>query len=192
MPNFIKIWLILNFVFSKMKIDKQKGEKRMNAITLFFTALNEKAVVPSKRPEDAGYDIYACFEEETIEIRPHQTVLISTGVASAFPMEVVAILKERSSTGVRGIGVRAGVIDSGYRGEWKVPLTNHNQKTLYLTKTVDEVVENETGIYYPYSKAICQALFIELPQTKVETILPEVLREMKSERGEGGFGSSGK
>ena len=164
----------------------------MNAITLFFTALNEKAIVPSKRPEDAGYDIYACFEEETIEVKPHQTVLISTGIASAFPMEVVAVLKERSSTGVRGIGVRAGVIDSGYRGEWKVPLTNHNQKTLYLTKTVDDVMENETGIYYPYSKAICQALFIELPQTKVETILPEVLREMKSERGEGGFGSSGK
>lgn len=173
---------------------KEKERKRlnMNEVTLFFTALDEKAIIPSKRPEDAGYDIYACFEEDVIEIQPHHTVIIPTGIASAFPMNIVAVLKERGSTGTRGMGVRSGVMDSGYRGEWKVPLTNHNNKPLYITKLVNEVQEDETGIYYPYTKAICQALFIELPQTKVETILPEVLKEMKSERGEGRFGSSGK
>lgn len=163
-----------------------------NETTLFFTALNEATVIPSKRPEDAGYDIYACFEAESIQIKPHQTVIIPTGLATAFPMNIVAILKERGSTGTRGMGVRAGVIDSGYRGEWKVPLTNHNAKTLYITKLVNEVQEDEQAIYYPYSKAICQVLFFELPQTKVEVISANILNEMKSERGEGRFGSSGK
>ena len=51
---------------------------------LLFAKVNPDAVIPVKRNTDAGYDCYACFEEDYIIIEPHQTKLIPLGVASAF------------------------------------------------------------------------------------------------------------
>lgn len=98
--------------------------------------------IPTKRDEDGGYDIYAFFEDDFIEIKPHETKIIPTGLYSAFSNDYVAILHERGSNGVKGIGQRSGVIDSGYRGEWGVPLTNHNDKTLLISKfTYEELID---------------------------------------------------
>lgn len=153
------------------------------------------AIIPSKREEDAGYDIYACFEEDKIVINTHETVMIPTGIASAFSPSFVAILKERGSTGTKGIGQRAGIIDSGYRGEWLVPLTNHNNDVLIIAKNPEKEASRNTGnsvIIYPASKAICQALFLPLPSLISEEIGYDELLEVASERGNGRLGSSGK
>lgn len=83
---------------------------------LYWAKVREDAQIPSKRQEDAGYDLYPCFEEDFMRIDPLHTVLIPLGVASAFDDNYVLFLKERGSTGVKGMSVRAGVIDSGYRG----------------------------------------------------------------------------
>ncbi len=99
-----------------------------------FAALREGARIPAKRDEDAGYDIYACFEEPYFRFEPFETKLVPSGIISAFPPEYVAVLKERGSTGSRGIGQRAGVIDSGYRGEWLIAMTNHNDRPLVIAK----------------------------------------------------------
>ena len=75
---------------------------------IYFSKLYEDVKIPSKREEDAGYDIYPYFKEDYIMINPHETKLINTGLISAFDKDYVAILKERGSTGTKGIGQRSG------------------------------------------------------------------------------------
>ena len=93
---------------------------------LYWAKVRPHAVIPTKRIEDAGYDLYPCFDEDFLEIGPWETKLVPLGVASAFDSNYVMILKERGSTGTRGIAQRCGVIDSGYRGEYMAPVTNLN------------------------------------------------------------------
>jgi dUTP pyrophosphatase len=155
-----------------------------------FAKVHPKAIIPSKREEDAGFDVYACFDEDTIEILPHQTVLVPTGIASAFSSDYYFELKERGSTGVKGIGLRAGVIDSGFRNAWFVAITNHNNKTLLITKIESLGNLKDKYIMYPYSKAICQAVLTPVPKSAVEEIPYEELVLIKSERGMGMIGST--
>lgn len=160
----------------------------MANITVKFAG-KEGVKIPSKRDEDAGFDIYAFFEGEYIEIKPHQTVMIPTGLYSAFNKNYVAILHERGSTGTKGMGQRAGVIDSGYRGEWMIPITNHNNIPILISKS-----KKEKGGYiiYPYDKAIAQAIFIPLPVVKIDEISIEELQKIPSVRGTGKTGSTKK
>lgn len=113
--------------------------------TVKFAKLKENAIIPTKTDENMGYDIYACFDEDYIEICPHQTKLIPTGIASCCSDDYGFIIKERGSTGSQGIAVRCGVIDSGFRGEWFIALTNTTIETIRITKKVDKV---QQGIAY--------------------------------------------
>ena len=164
-----------------------------------FAKIHPDAKIPSKRKEDMGFDIYACFDDDYIIIRPHETKLIPTGIASSCDTGYGFVLRERGSTGSKGIAIRAGVIDSGYRNEWFVGLTNTTNKTLYISKYEDlyELEQhyygiNPDGFVYPYSKAIAQALVLPVPDVNVEEITYEELKEISSERGLGALGSSGK
>lgn len=160
---------------------------------LYFAALREGARIPTKRDEDAGYDIYACFEEAYFRFEPFETKIVPSGIISAFPEEYVAILKERGSTGTRGIGQRAGVIDSGYRGEWLISMTNHNDRPLVIAKAEYAAVQDLSDcVVYPYEKAICQALFIPLAQLNAQAVDAETILAIPSARGTGRLGSSGK
>lgn len=158
--------------------------------TVKFAKTRENAKIPTKRFEDAGYDIYACFDENEMIIPPHQTVMIPTGIASACDIDYCFILKERGSTGTKGIAQRCGVIDSGYRQEWFVPITNTTEKTIIISKNKDSEISN--AIIYPYEKAICQALVLPIPYVEVEEYTYEELKAIPSERGMGSLGSSGK
>ena len=82
-----------------------------------FSRLREDAVVPSKRPEDAGYDIYACLETDFIKLEPLETRLIPTGIASACSPGYYFQLFERGSTGTRGIAQRCGVVNLSAEGQ---------------------------------------------------------------------------
>ena len=162
---------------------------------ILFAKVKPDAIIPTKREEDAGFDIYGLFDEENIVINPHETKMIPTGLASAFSCDYVAILKERGSTGIKGIGQRAGVVDSGYRGEWFVPITNHNSKPLIITKETNSTtleILAEDYIVYPYSKAICQVIMVEVPKLGIKEISYEELKNIKSERGMTCLGQSGK
>ena len=68
-----------------------------------FAKVRPEAKIPTKRVEDAGLDIYACFDEQSIIIRPHTTVMIPTGIASACDTGYCFVLKERGSTGTKCI-----------------------------------------------------------------------------------------
>ena len=161
--------------------------------TIYFAKTKPNAIIPSKRAEDGAFDIYACFDEDHMVIKPHETKLIPTGIASSFTQDYVAILKERGSTGSKGIGQRCGVIDSGFRGQWFCPLTNHNNVPLIITKNEQllDVVSN-VAIIYPYTKAIAQCMMVEVPKLTIEEINYEDLLKFESERGTGSLGSSGK
>ena len=160
-----------------------------------FAQLREGAIIPSKRVDDAGYDIYACFNEDYMLIPPHETKMIPTGIISAFDKKYVGILKERGSTGSKGIAQRCGVIDSSYRGEWFVAVTNTTTHNIFIKKKDKNITDNiitETDIIYPYEKAICQCIFIEVPQLSIIQSTKEDILALESERGIGKIGSSGK
>lgn len=163
-----------------------------------FAKVHPNAIIPSKRDEDMGFDIYACFDESYIIIEPHETKLIPTGIASVCSSEYGFLLRERGSTGSKGIALRAGVIDSGYRNEWFVGLTNTTDKLLFISKFPEERTIEIYGkldkpiFVYPYSKAIAQALVVPIPKVDVEEISYEDLKSIESERGLGKLGSSNK
>lgn len=158
-----------------------------------FAKIKPNAIIPTKRPEDAGYDVYPCFDEKYIIIKPHTTVIIPTGIASACDTDYCFVLHERSSTGTKGIAQRCGIIDSGYRGEWGVPITNTNDVSIIICKK--EFATTFSGldsILYPYEKAICQALVLPVPEVEIEEYTYDELKAIPSERGTGRLGSSGK
>ena len=166
--------------------------------TVKFAKVRPTAKIPTKRVEDAGYDIYANFEDDYMLITPHKTVMIPTGIASACDTDYCFVLKERGSTGTKGIAQRCGIIDSGYRDEWFVPITNTTDDYIMIAKS-DDTGTNVFGsipmkkiIRYPYEKAICQALVIPVPTVDVEEHTYEELLAIPSSRGTGALGSSGK
>lgn len=165
----------------------------MNNI-IYFSKVKPNAIIPTKSKENMGYDIYPCFEEDYMIIEPHTTVLIPTGIASACSPMYGFILKERGSTGTKGMAQRCGVIDSGYRNEWFVPITNTKEYPVIIRK--EGIILNlplPVGtISYPYEKAICQALLIEVPEVDVKELPYDDLQKIESERGMGHLGSSGK
>ena len=182
-------------------------------VNVKFAKVRPDAIIPSKRDEDMGFDIYACFDEDYIIINPHETKLIPTGLASACDPGYGFLVFERGSTGSKGIARRCGVIDSGYRDEWFIGLTNTTDKDLYISKisaadiakkqygafekvshTLYKLIEDgvNNAIIYPYSKAIAQALLIPVPKVNKKEISYEDLKSIPSERGLGSLGSSGK
>lgn len=165
---------------------------------LLFAGVTDEVKIPTKADENGGYDIYAYFEEDYIVIKPHSTVMIPTGLRSAFSKDYVAICKERGSTGTKGMAQRAGVIDSGFRGEWFIPITNTTTCPIVIAKqNVDlQRIRKEISVsmfrIYPYEKAICQAIMVPVPKMEVQKVSVEEILNIKSERGEGQLGSSGK
>ena len=163
---------------------------------ILFAKLDKHATIPSKIDEDAGYDIYACFEEDYRVIMPHETVMIPTGIASAFDKSWYVQLQERGSTGSRGMKYGAGVIDSGYRGEWWIPITNTNTVPVVISKLSEKETRKIARLYdcifYPYSKAIAQFLILPVPVMRVrETTMYDLLLH-ESKRGLDCLGSSNK
>lgn len=177
-----------------------------------FAKIRPDAKIPSKRAEDMGFDIYACFDEDYIEISPHETKLIPTGIASSCDPEYGFLLRERGSTGSKGIALRCGVIDSGYRNEWFIGWNNTTERTIVISKLdkmdtaalmckdcifsdsfdIPEEDVDECMIVYPYSKAIAQALIVPVPEVEVDELSYDELMAIPSERGTGKLGSSGK
>lgn len=132
--------------------------------------LAPNAKIPAKgNPTDAGIDV---FTNESYTLAPGEVHAFSTGIAVAIPDGYVALIWDRSGLGVKGVHRLAGVIDSGYRGEWKIVLVN-------LSK---EPVEVKTG------DKIAQCVLQEFEQADIAEVdsLPESIR------GEKGFGSSGR
>jgi dUTP pyrophosphatase len=160
--------------------------------TIQFAKLRPGAVIPSKRDEDSDYDLYACFDEEELVIPAFTTRLVPTGLISAFDASLGVKFEERgSNTKWCGI-VQAGVIDSGYRGEWLCAVYNGNPVPVHITKAVDEVQRLEDRVLVPYAKAICQFHVRQILPVGVRERTADEILACPSERGAGRLGSSGK
>lgn len=136
--------------------------------------LNEKAIVPTYGSEyAAGADLYACNEEKII-IKPHETVLIKTGIAMEIPEGYAGLIYARSGiASKRGLAPanKVGIVDSDYRGEVMVALHNHSEKD---------------GEIEPFERI---AQLVVAPFLKVDFEEAEELSD--TVRGTGGFGSTG-
>jgi dUTP pyrophosphatase len=191
----------VSLIFDLWEIDKNKRtlykrlRRKMRRIrklpTILFAKVRENAIIPSKRVEDAGYDIYANFEGNELVINPQEIVLVPTGIASSVKDDYVLVAKERSSTGTKGMAVRCGVIDSGYRNEIFIPINNTTNKKIVITKTPDAQYGDDV-IVYPATKAIAQLLLLPVPKANVKEIPYEQLKEIPSQRGMGALGSTQK
>jgi len=137
---------------------------------VLFKKVHSEAVLPTKaHPTDAAFDISTI---ESYTLQPGERHLFGTGIAAEFPAEYVALFRDRSSLGSKGITVLAGVIDASYRGEWKVVLLNTSQEP-YEIKAGDR---------------IAQCLFLPVPTVEVK----ETAELPGSDRAAGGFGSTGR
>ena len=137
--------------------------------------LNPNAILPTYGSlEAAGADLYACLDAPVM-IMPGETAWIPTGLALEVPKGCAGLIYARSSMGVkRGLAPanKVGVIDSDYRGEIRVVLLNHGSQA--------QIVEN--------GERIAQFLI-----TPVLTPAYEEVEELTdTDRGAGGFGSTGK
>lgn len=175
----------LNKIFKK-EIDLQKE---------FLISYEDGASPLFKREEDAGYDVYALFEkDETFKIiNPHETVIFRTGVKTSFPSDYYIKLEERTSTGTLGLSQRAGVIDSGYRGEWMIPITNMNNIPVIVSRLPKEKIDYDGEfIYYSYNRALAQAVIHKAEHKDFIIVNDKTINSIPSERGTGKLGSSGK
>ena len=122
----------------------------------------------------AGADLYACLEE-AVTIQPGETRFIPTGIALEVPKGCAGLVYARSSMGAkRGLAPanKVGVIDSDYRGEIKVVLLNHGK----APQTVE------------HGERVAQFLITPVLTPQYE----EVEELTDTDRGTGGFGSTGK
>lgn len=172
------------------KRSRNKFKKELDEI--IFAKIRPDAIIPSKDDENGCYDIYANFEEDFMLIQPQDIVLIPTGIASAFSPKYRLSLRERGSSGSKGLAKRSGEVDSGYRGEIFFALNNTTDRDIIISKLINKVTVYDDRIEYPYSKAICQGALEIVPRVVVKEIPYEELKEIPSKRGVGALGSSGK
>jgi dUTP pyrophosphatase len=92
----------------------------------------------------AGFDLYA-VEDEVIE--PGDTKIIRSGIAMEIPEGKAVFLWDRSGMGVKAVHRLAGLIDSDYRGEYKIVLCNHGKKPLFI-KAGDRIAQGVIQDYY--------------------------------------------
>lgn len=138
--------------------------------------LRPQAKIPHRATEgSAGMDLYACIDEP-VQIKPHERALIPTGIAIALESpRYAALIYARSGLAIkRGIAPAncVGVVDSDYRGEVCVGLLNSSEESF----TVEPFERIAQMVIAP----------VDLPDIEEVDSLDE------TERGAGGFGSTGK
>ena len=138
-----------------------------------FTRLDSNLPIPiTAHIGDAAVDLHS---RVTVKLKPGEREAVPTGIAVAIPSGFAGLVLPRSGHAKRhGIGVvnGPGLIDSGYRGEISVLLINHG----------DETVSFDRG------DRIAQFAIVPVPE--VEWV--EVSSLDDTDRGDGGFGSSGR
>lgn len=143
----------------------------MKKLVLKFLKLNSNAIIPDYSYKgDAAFNL---FSIEKVLIKPHEHKLIHLGIASEIPNGYFVSIRGRSSlAGKNGIDVLGGVIDSGYRGEWMIILSNTG-KVRFEVQIGDKIAQ---GILQP------------TPSVKII----QVRKLTETIRGKKGFGSSGR
>ena len=147
----------------------------MTKLNLKVKQLENFYNLKQRGPGDAGFDLYAT---EDCVIQPGEQRLIKTGISVSFSPDYYLRIAPRSGLAYKnGIDTMAGVIDSSYRGEIGVILRNHSVAT-----------EEDTGAFI-INRGDRIAQMIPERISQEHFIFVSALDD--SERGEGGFGSTG-
>lgn len=148
--------------------------------SVYFELRNENAKLPQKNNKtDVGYDLYA---SEPVVIAPKSTMVISTGIHMMIPFPGIFFkIEGRSGMAAKGIFPSGGIIDNDYRGEIKVVLNNFTD-SYYFVQPGDRIAQ-----LVPYK------VEYDLKLMNYDLLSKELKEEnSSSERGESGFGSSGR
>ena len=144
-------------------------------VKVLVKKLNSLAKLPSYKTDGAsGMDLMACIEKP-ISLEPGKSCLIPTGLSVAFSEKYEIQIRPRSGLAAKNsISVlnTPGTIDSDYRGELKIILFNHSNE-IFIINNNDRVAQ-----------------MVLTPIVKME--LEEINELPNSNRGDGGFGSTGK
>lgn len=133
----------------------------------------DKNCIPKKAHSiDAGFDVKARTE---FVIPPKETVMIPTGLCVEIPVGMVGLLFPRSSISKTPLRMcnSVGVIDSGFTGEIKVPLQNTHHNLMVSVNQYERIAQ-----------------LVILPLADISLEIVDELDD--TERGEGGFGSTGR
>ena len=145
----------------------------MSSLRVLIQRLDKELPLPQyAKPGDAGLDVYARID---CTLAPGARALVPTGIAIALPEGYVCLAHPRSGLAVKyGVSIvnTPGTIDAGYRGEIQINLINHDLQNDFEIKRGDR---------------IAQLVFQKFEHAQFEEV--DVLPE--SERGTGGFGSTG-
>jgi dUTP pyrophosphatase len=144
----------------------------MTIASVKIKKLNPLAIVPAPtRPLDAGIDLRCLYD---FTIRSGDRAVIGTGLAIVVPRGTYGQIAPRSGLAAEfGIQVLGGIIDSSYRGEWKVVLHNSGSEA-WAAKAGDRIAQ-----------------MLVIPVCSVTPIEVKELPESEDGRGADGFGSSG-
>lgn len=141
-----------------------------NIIKINIKRLNPDAKIPTQGSErSAGFDLYSI---EDYELQPGETHAFQTGISMEIPEGKACFFWDRSGMGFKGIHRFAGLVDSDYRGEFKVILFNSTKLPFKINKG-DRIAQGVIQDYYKPD-------FIEVDDLS------------DTERGAGGFSSTGK
>lgn len=157
------------------KHDAKTGRFEKNCSFIKIKRVTETAIIPeSKTDGAAGFDLYV-DTDKIIEVPPHETVMLWTGIAFSIPKGYFGAIFARSGLSVKD-GLRpatcVSVIDSDYRGNVGVPMHNDT---------------NVMKIISPHER-VAQIVFQKVYHPKLELV--DSLDE--TERGSAGFGSTGR
>ena len=131
--------------------------------------LDEGAIMPTRAHElDAGYDLYS---RETVFLPMYENRVFDTGVHVQIPNGYVGMIKSKSGLNINHNLLSEGVIDSGYTGSIRVKLYNNGNQNLTIQK----------------GQKISQLVIMPILTPEFEIV--DELEE--TERGTGGFGSTG-
>jgi dUTP pyrophosphatase len=145
-----------------------------HAVDVLVRRLDPQVPLPAyAHPGDAGVDLVTTVDAV---VAPGERVLLPTGIAIALPEGYAAFVHPRSGLAVRhGVSLvnAPGTVDAGYRGEIKVSVINHDPREPVTLRRGDRIAQ--------------------LVVQRVEhAVFHEVQSLPGSDRGEGGFGSSGR
>jgi dUTP pyrophosphatase len=145
---------------------------RDEPVTVLVKRLHPDAVIPkAARRDDVAFDLYSVID---YELKPGEHYAVPTGIAVEIPQGYEGQVRPRSGLAMRdGITVlnTPGTIDSGYRGEVKTIIMNHGTTPFKITKGM--------RISQLAIRPVPDVQFIEVDELS------------DTERGEGGFGSTG-
>ena len=128
-----------------------------------------EAVLPSKIAENSGYDLYTIQQEDVVLLHGEK-FNFDTGVVVEVPNEWGVILKEKGGMGNKNVGLRAGVVDAGFRGQIVVIMTNEDPKPAVFNRNPENYKALEaTGkaTIIDMNKAITQFMLVYTPDSEV-------------------------